>query len=351
MVIVRISCVAEIRNNGAQVQHRRQLDAELARRMHGNAQPERLADASGFHARTDAAPERRVEQDHVDRAVLHVLGELLEVDDNGVGRDRQADELLEAQHLLHPPDRIFVVVVVQVGDAFAEADRVGKRERAIRIEADAIAGAGFRNRAKCGQFVIRRIDAAFQLVRLESMLGLQRLCMRNELLERSHFALASLAIGMAKEQIARKRNRVAHAATQQITDRNAEFLSDDVQARELDRCVQLRPIVVEAGGRIADREAHRFQPEHIVPAKIGKETRECLRDRFTSAAHFAETDVAVGRLDLDDRANESSPMRAVAVEQRRLERNSDRRRANGADCGGGHDCHRRMGTFQFNRPP
>ena len=41
--------------------------------------------------------------------------------------------------------------------------------------------------------------------------------------------------------------------------------------------------------------------------------------RFAAAAHLAEADEAVVGLDLDDRADESAPMAAVRVPQRRLE--------------------------------
>ena len=91
MVVVRVGRERQVRHDGAEVQHRRQLDAELAGRVDRDAKLKRLAHARRLDARADAAPERRVEQDHVDRGVEHVRRELLEVDDDCVRGERHAD--------------------------------------------------------------------------------------------------------------------------------------------------------------------------------------------------------------------------------------------------------------------
>ena len=140
VVIVRIGREGQVRHDRAQVQHRRELDAELAGRVHRDAELKRLADAGRLHARADAAPERRVEQDDVDRAIQHVGRELLEVDDDGVGRERDAELLARAPHARQAEDGIFEVVVVQILDRAAEADRLLGRPDRVGIEADAIAG-------------------------------------------------------------------------------------------------------------------------------------------------------------------------------------------------------------------
>ena len=108
---------------------------------------------------------------------------------------------------------------------------------------------------------------------------------------------------------------------------NAELLADDVEAGELDRGVQLGAVVVEARGRVADLEAHRLERERVVAGRYGLERREGARRVLAAAAHLAEPDEAVVGLDLDDGANEAAPVRAVAVAQRRLERDGDRRGA------------------------
>ena len=124
-------------------------------------------------------------------------------------------------------------------------------------------------------------------------------------------------------------------------DGHAKFLTDDVETRKLDCGVQLRAIVVKARGRIADCEAHRLKPEHIVADQIILQRREGARCIFTAAAHFAEADVTVIGLDLDDRAHEAPPMRAIAVQQRCFEwhrhggraNRGDRRGHREGDCG------------------
>ena len=155
--------------------------------------------------------------------------------------------------------------------------------------------------------------------------------MRDELLRGAHFTASGLRIGVTKKQIAREFDRVANLAAQKRVHRNVELLSDDVQACELDRRVQLRAIVVKARRRIADREAHGFQPEDVVAAEVRFERGKRARRVLAAAAHFAETHVAVAGFDLDDRAHEAAPMRAVAVEQRRFERHRYRRRADRGD--------------------
>ena len=99
---------------------------------------------------------------------------------------------------------------------------------------------------------------------------------------------------------------------------NAELLADDVEAGELDRGVELRAVVVQARRRIADLEAQRLEREHVVAVEIGHEPGERAGRVLAAAAHLAQSDVAVGGLDLDDRAHEAPPMRAVAVQDAAL---------------------------------
>ena len=105
---------------------------------------------------------------------LDVGRELLEVDDDGVGRDRQRHELLQPLQLRHAPDRILEIVVAEVEDAAAELDRVRERQRGIGVVAEALAGQRRGQRAIARELVRGRIDAALQLVRREAVLRLQR---------------------------------------------------------------------------------------------------------------------------------------------------------------------------------
>src|SRR5437867_5612923 len=64
-MVVRVRGEGQVRQHGAQVQHGRQLDAQLARRVDGHAELERLADAGRLDAGANPSPERGVEQDDV----------------------------------------------------------------------------------------------------------------------------------------------------------------------------------------------------------------------------------------------------------------------------------------------
>ena len=94
---------------------------------------------------------------------------------------------------------------------------------------------------------------------------------------------------------------------------HAELLAHDVEAGELERGVQLRAVVVQARGGIADREAHLLQREDIVAAQVLLQGRERARGVLATAAHLAQPHVAVGCLHLHDGAHEAPPVRAVAV--------------------------------------
>ena len=157
--------------------------------------------------------------------------------------------------------------------------------------------------------------------------------MRDELLRRAHLAVARGGFGVAEEQVARELDRVAQLAAQQRVHGHAELLAHDVEARELDRRVQLRAVVVEARRRIADLEPQRLEREDVVAGEVGQEPGERARRVLAAAAHLAQPDVAVARFDLDDRAHEPAPVRAVAVQDRRLERDGDGRGADGGDRG------------------
>ncbi len=166
--------------------------------------------------------------------------------------------------------------------------------------------------------------------------GLKLCSLRDQLLRGAHFATARFGIRVAEEEIAREVDRLAQFAAEQRMYRDAQLLPHDVEAGEFDRGVQLRAVVVEAGGRVADLEAQRFQRKDVVAAQVGFEAGERAGCVLAAAAHFAEADEAVGRLDLDDGPHEAAPMRAVAVQERRFERHRHGRRANGGDCRGSH---------------
>ena len=73
------------------MQHNRELDAELSGGMDGHAELKRLAHPCGLDARANAAPEGGVQQNHIEGSMMNVGGELLEVDDCGIGGERYVD--------------------------------------------------------------------------------------------------------------------------------------------------------------------------------------------------------------------------------------------------------------------
>ena len=166
------------------------------------------------------------------------------------------------------------------------------------------------------------------------MRRLQRGRFGDQLLGRAHFSLAGHGVRVPEEEVACELDGIAELPAEERVHGNAELLAHDVEARELDRRVELRAVVVEARGRIADLEPQCLECEHVVPGEIAQEAGEGARGVLPAAAHFPQADVAVRGLDLDDRAHEAAPVGAVAVQQRRFERNGDGRGANRGDRGG-----------------
>ena len=56
VVVVRVGGEGQVRHHRAQMQHRRELNAELAGGVHRHAQLKRFADACGLHARRECRP-------------------------------------------------------------------------------------------------------------------------------------------------------------------------------------------------------------------------------------------------------------------------------------------------------
>src|ERR1022692_4251422 len=139
-VVVGIGGEGEIRDDGAEMEHGGQLNAEFAGGVYGDAELEGLADGGGFHAGADAAPECGVEQNHVDGGREDIGGELLEVDHHGIGGERYAHHFAGAAHTVEAVDRIFQVVVAQALDGLAEADGLFGGPYGVGVEAVGVAG-------------------------------------------------------------------------------------------------------------------------------------------------------------------------------------------------------------------
>jgi len=259
--------------------------------------------------------------------------DLLEPDDDRVGGERHADLLACAPHPVQTEHGIFEIVVVQVLDLATEPDGLLGRPHAVRIEAKAVAGQRVGQGAIAFELVRGREYATLQLVRREAVLGLEGARFGDQLVHRAHFTRV-VSVWISKEQIRREGNPVAQSAAEDRVDGDPPLLPEDVQARELERGEDLRPVVVERGGGIRDDEPHLLEERWIVPDEVGLEAVERRDGTLAAAAHLAEADDPFVGLDFHDRADEASPVRTVGMPQRCGQRHRHRR---GADVG---DLHR-----------
>ena len=132
--------------------------------MHRNTELKRLTNTGGLYARPDTAPERRIEQHHVDCRMQNISRQLFEVDDDSVCRQRHADLLTHASHTCHAKHGIFEIVVSNIVDLLAKPDRRFGGPDAIWIETKAIANQRFSQRAITLEFILGRKHSALQLV-------------------------------------------------------------------------------------------------------------------------------------------------------------------------------------------
>jgi hypothetical protein len=161
----------------------------------------------------------------------------------------------------------------------------------------------------------------------EAVLGLQRPCVRDELLRGPDLGHPRLR-WVAEEQVRGERDGVTQLPAQQVMNRNAQVLPDQVQAGEFDGSVQLGPVTVQRGRRIGDLEAECLELERIVTGEVGREGAEGHLGALPATAHLPQPDQAGVGLHLHDRPDEPAPVRAVGVQQRGLERDGNGRGAN-----------------------
>src|SRR6185436_11566296 len=123
MMIMSVGRERQIRNDRAEMEHRRELNSELTGRMHSHAELKRFTNGSGFHARANAAPERCIEQHDINSSIQNIRCELFEVYDDGVGCEWYTDFLTHTAHSVHAKYGIFEIVVSDVFDLLSKPDR------------------------------------------------------------------------------------------------------------------------------------------------------------------------------------------------------------------------------------
>src|SRR5882762_951114 len=200
-MIVRVRGKGQIRYHRAEVKHRSELDAKLARRVYGDAELECLAHARGLDALPDPAPEGCVEQNHVAGQVEHISREVLKVDDDRVCCQRHAHLLAHAAHSRQSKYRVLQIIVPDVFDLLAEPNARLSGPDAVRIEAEAIAVECSRQSAITFQLVLRPEDTAFQLVRREAVTFFQFARLRHKLFNGSYFTRAVLRVRVTEEEV------------------------------------------------------------------------------------------------------------------------------------------------------
>src|ERR1044072_2057 len=161
MMIMSISRERQVGNDGAEMQHRCELNSELARRMHGNTELKRFANGGCFHARANAAPKRRVKQHHVDRRIQNISRQLFEIDYDSVRCERYAHLFTHAPHSVQTVNGIFQVIIANVFDLLSKPDCRLRGPGGVWIEAKAIALERRGERTIAFELVFRRKNPSF----------------------------------------------------------------------------------------------------------------------------------------------------------------------------------------------
>ena len=255
---------------------------------------------------------------------------MLEVHHHGVGRGRDVHRVPQAAHPLESVGRILEIIVVEIRDRVADADSLLDAPHAVWIETQRRLGECRAERAKDFDVVVGRKEPAFQLVRLEAVAGDQVLGVRHHVVGRD-FSGRAVLVAISVEEVARERHFLAQSAAEEVARADVQIFACHIHAGEFERGVQLQAVVVERRHRIHDLPAELLELQRIVADEILLQPLDRDLRGLAAAAHFADTGQPLVGIDLDDRADEAPPMRAVRMPERGFERNRDRRRAEVGD--------------------
>src|SRR5262249_4731477 len=165
-------------------------------------------------------------------------------------------------------DGILEVVVVEIFYLAPEPYRLLGTPDTIRVKAEAVARQRLSERSITLELVTRTENAAFELVRGEPVFRLERLRLGDELLAGADLPGAIVAVGVAKKEVRREWNEVAASPAEDVGDGDTPFLSEEIEARKLQRGEDLRAIVIERRGWVRDEKSHLFEPRGIAPEQI-----------------------------------------------------------------------------------
>ena len=117
------------------------------------------------------------------------------------------------------------------------------------------------------------------------MLALELCRLVHELLDGADF-VRPIFVRVAKKQIRRERHAVAKPSTENIGDRHAPALTENVEARKLERGEKLRAVVVKRGGRVGYEKAHLLDARGISAEQIRLEPLEGSDGALATTAHL-----------------------------------------------------------------
>src|ERR1043165_654340 len=246
--------------------------------MHRNAELKRFTNAGRFHTCSNAAPERRIKQHHIDRCIENIRSELLEVDYDCVRRERHANLLTHAPHSVQAKHWVFQIIIANVFDLLPKPNRCLGGPHTVRIKTKPIAIERSRKRTIAFELVLRREYTALQLVRSEPVELLQCSGMFDEL---RYGANLTRLTCISKKQVRRKRHTLAQTTTEYLRNRHAPPLPKNIKTRKLDRGEHLRTIVVKRRRRVGDQKSQLLKPRRIVSNEI---ILERMKRRFRRLA-------------------------------------------------------------------
>jgi len=159
---------------------------------------------------------------------------------------------------------------------------------------------------------------------LKSVTHGQVLCVMHHFLRCLLTSFPACLVRIAEKQIGSKGHFFPEGASQEIAGTDAQFFSDNIDAREFQRSMQLGPIIIKRSGRIAYFPVKRFKLHGIVPQQVFFQFPEGDHRRFSSAPHLSESGNTLIGLDLHDGSDKSPPMAPVRVTQGCLQRDCHR---------------------------